>query len=73
MRTSSAMADGTVLMSVTSFFAVSVGRYSAFSARMIFPPALHVTKISNTDKSKQIEVDSSTPASSCGVKTLFAQ
>src|SRR5271165_1552338 len=63
------MADGTVLISVTCSRAGSVGKATAFSAKMIVPPQDKGTKISNTERSKQIEVEASVPANSRGEKT----
>ena len=72
MRSNSAIAEGTVLIRVTSSFSGRLGRCSAFRATMTLPPALNVTNISNTDRSKQTDVENRTAASSCGVKTCFA-
>src|SRR5581483_11187264 len=72
-RSNSRIADGTVLINVTSFAAGKPGSASAFSARIILPPQLSGTNISKIDRSKQIDVDASTPASSSGAKTSFAQ
>jgi hypothetical protein len=63
-RTSSVIADGTVLRSVTSPPAASLGSAMAFSARTTLPPAARVKKISKAEMSKQIEVAASTPAAS---------
>ena len=68
-RTSSDMAEGTVLISVTSSFAGSSGSSRAFSARITVPPQARVTNSSKTDMSKQIDVEPSTPASSSSEKT----
>src|SRR3569833_1554065 len=73
MRSNSRIADGTVFTNVTSARAGSPGSASAFSARITVPPQLNGTNISNTDKSKQIDVDASTPASSSPLKTSRAQ
>ena len=73
MRTNSAMAEGTVLIKVTCQAAGSTGNWRAFSARMTVPPALSGTKSSKIERSKQIEVEKSTPASSCGEKIVLAQ
>ncbi len=48
--------------STTSSFASRSGSASAFSASSSLPPADRVAKISNTDMSKQIEVETSSPA-----------
>ncbi len=63
-RTSSAMAEGTVLISVTWSRAGRSGSSRAFSARITVPPQARVTNSSKTDMSKQIDVEPSTPASS---------
>src|SRR5215213_3084401 len=72
-RTSSVIADGTVLRSVTSPAAAKFGTSSALAARITLPPQANVTKISNTERSKEIEVAARTPAKSAGVKTVRAQ
>src|SRR6185503_11497071 len=72
-RNNSRIADGTVLIMVTSFAAGRFGKASALSARITIPPQLNGTNISNTDRSKQIEVDARTPASSSAVNTSLAQ
>ena len=73
MLNNSAMADGTVLIKVTSWRAGKPGNCRALSARITVPPQLNGTNNSNTDKSKQIDVDARTPANSSRVKILFAQ
>src|SRR3954471_23122508 len=73
MRTNSRIADGTVLISFTSFAAGSVGSAKTFSARITFPPQQSGTNISKIDRSKQIDVEKRTPESSSGVKISFAQ
>src|SRR5712671_3565474 len=70
MRSNSRIADGTVLMSRTSFARGRVGNSKAFFARIIFPPQLNGTKSSKMDKSKQIEVAASIPESSSAEKTF---
>src|SRR6267142_5612384 len=72
-RSNSRIADGTVLMSLTSLAAGNDGSAKAFSARITFPPQHSGTNISKTDRSKQIEVEASTPESSSGVNTSCAQ
>src|SRR5436190_312888 len=67
------MAEGTVLMRVTSRAAGRPGNPSAFSAMMTLPPLLSGTNISKIDKSKQTEVEASTPHSSSAVKASRAQ
>src|SRR5262249_52116345 len=62
-----AIAVGTVLISVTSFAAGSVGSASAFDATITAPPVLSGTNSSNTDKSKQMLVANNTPRSSSAV------
>ena len=66
------MAEGTVLMSVTSEAADSPGNARAFSARMILPPQVNGANNSNTERSKQMEVEARTPVRSSFVKTLCA-
>src|SRR6476469_4599024 len=72
MRTSSAIADGTVLIRVTCLESSTDGRYSAFCTTMILPPTLSGTNISKIDKAKQTEVENRTPETSAGVNTVFA-
>src|ERR1051325_5054151 len=60
-RANSAIADGTVLMSVTSAADASAGSCSAFSAIITVPQQASGTNNSKTDRSKQIEVAASTP------------
>jgi hypothetical protein len=70
--TSSPIAEGTVLMSLTSAASRSAGSSSACPARMSLPPQLRGRKISKTERSKQIEVDARTPDNSSGEKTALA-
>jgi hypothetical protein len=72
-RISSEIAEGTVLMSVTSAAAGRAGRASTSSARMIRPPQERGTNSSKIDRSKQIEVENRTPSRSRGAKTSRAQ
>ena len=73
MRTNSLMLDGTVLMSLTwSRLGISP-KAKAFSATSTAPPQLRGTKISKMERSKQIEVEASTPASSSCENTSCAQ
>src|SRR5438067_12094112 len=72
-RNSSRIADGTVLISVTSLAAGTFANASAFSARITFPPQQTGTNISKTERSKHTDVDASTPSNSSGVKTVRAQ
>src|SRR5215210_113992 len=65
-RSSSDRAEGTVLISSTSPAAGSSGRASGFSATINVPPQARVPKNSNTDRSKQTEVEKSTPPASSG-------
>jgi hypothetical protein len=65
-RISSAIAVGTVFTNVTSSAAGNEGNDSAFSATISFPPELNGKKSSNTERSKQMLVPSSTPARSSG-------
>jgi hypothetical protein len=64
IRISSAMAEGTVSITRTSFLAGNWGRARAFSARITVPPQARGAKISNTDMSKVMEVEARTPDSS---------
>ena len=73
MRTSSAIAEGTVLTSVTSAAAGVVARARASSPSTTAPPAASGAKSSKSERSKLIEVEAKTPANSCGVKTPSAQ
>jgi hypothetical protein len=70
LRTNSAIADGTVLMSRTSSRPARCGSSSAFSASTRCPPAQSGTNSSHTEMSKQMEVEASTPVSSSGGKTV---
>jgi hypothetical protein len=72
-RTSSAAAEGTVLISRTWSRAASAGSSRAFSASTTRPPRQSGTNSSKTDRSKQIEVEASTPDSSAREKTCPAQ
>src|SRR6185295_10370513 len=63
-RTNSTIAEGTVLINVTCCDAGCVARWSTSSPRITAPPQESGAKISNTERSKQIEVDAKTPASS---------
>jgi hypothetical protein len=67
--TNSAAAEGTVLTSVTSPAAASVGNSKALAARITFPPTPSGTKISKTERSKQTEVEASTPDNCSESKT----
>src|SRR5580765_8824895 len=62
MRNNSRIADGTVLIKVKWVVGDSSGKANAFSTSTAVPPLLRVANISNTDRSKQIEVDASTRA-----------
>jgi hypothetical protein len=72
-RTSSAIADGTVSISVTSSRAGSDGSSSALAARISLPPRASVTHSSKTDMSKLIDVAASTPAISASENTPLDQ
>jgi hypothetical protein len=72
-RSSPARTEGTALRSVTSSAAGRVGRARAFSARITRPPRASGTKISKTERSKQIEVEARTPESAAAGKTSRAQ
>src|ERR1043166_1462964 len=69
----SAIADGTVLIKVTGFADLRVARCKALSASITRPPRLSVTNNSNTERSKQIEVEANTPCNSSVEKTVLAQ
>jgi hypothetical protein len=69
VRTSSAMAEGTVSIRVTSSRAGSDGSSRALAARISVPPRASVTKISKTDMSKLIDVEPSTPVISASENT----
>ena len=71
-RSKAAIADGTVLMSVTSFAAGKVDKCNAFSARITLPPQLSGTNSSKTDKSKQMEVENRVPLNNPGRRLVFA-
>ena len=67
------MAEGTVLTSVTCEAAWSVGSSSAFSLTTTLPPRTSGANSSKTERSKQMEVEARTPASSSSVKTSADQ
>src|SRR5215471_17631908 len=73
LSTNSFAAEGTVLTSVTGLLVTKWGNCSTFSARITVPPLHNGTKISKTERSKQIEVEAKTPAKSSEVKILIAQ
>src|SRR5262245_36569445 len=73
MRNNSRIADGTVLIILTSPAAGRVGSARAFLARTTLPPQQSGTNNSKIERSKQTEVDARTPESSCWLKTLLAQ
>ena len=60
-------------MSVTSLASGRLGNCSAFSAMITLPPQLSVANNSNTERSKQMEVEAKTPANTSGVNTSRAQ
>src|SRR5262249_795214 len=70
---SSVIAEGTVLTSVIFSSPSQFCNASASSAIITFPPQLSGTKISNTERSKQIDVHASTPDNSSSLKTSLAQ
>src|SRR5438045_4027880 len=70
--TNSAIAEGTVLTSVTSATANS-GKCKAFSTSITLPPEQSGAKISNTERSKQVDVEASTAERSCVSKVDMAQ
>ena len=61
-RNSSAMADGTVFTRVTCEGAGSAAKASAFCTKITFPPDVKGANSSNTERSKQMEVEANTPA-----------
>ena len=74
--TSSAMAEGTVLISVTRCFAGIADvadNAKALSTRMAVPPPVSGTKSSKTERSKQMEVEARTPARSAAGNERCAQ
>ncbi len=73
--TSSAITEGTVLISVSRRFSSAdmAARARALSTRWTAPPQASVPKISKTDMSKQIEVEPSTAASSAGLNVARVQ
>ena len=71
--TSSFIADGTVLIRVTSPVPACSATPRASSASTIRPPVESVRKISKTDRSKQTDVPARTPESSSAAKSSAAQ
>ncbi len=67
------MTVGTVLISRTSSLKGSSGRARTLSASSTRPPRQRGAKISNTDRSKQIDVAASRPPSSSIENTSRAQ
>ena len=72
-RSSSPSTEGTVLISVTRAAAGRRASEKAFSARITVPPQHSGASSSNTERSKQIEVEARTPASSAGENAARAQ
>src|SRR5215467_12848466 len=71
--TNSHMAEGTVFTRVTPVaFAVSASS-SALLTTTVEPPQLRGAKISNTERSKQIDVDANTRESSSGKNVSWHQ
>src|SRR5436305_10441 len=76
-RTSSLITLGTVLMRVTGTWSPASANARVSRSRKMLPPAANETKISKTDKSKQMEVPASVHASSsreyrdCAQNTRF--
>src|SRR5215207_4145737 len=68
----SAIAEGTVLTRVTSAAAMSAS-CKAFSTSTALPPEQSGANISNTERSKQIEVENNTAERSAAVKVDSAQ
>jgi hypothetical protein len=67
------MAEGTVLISVTSPAAGRSGSSRASAARITVPPQARVTNSSKIERSKAMEVAASTPLRSSSEKTWRAQ
>src|SRR6185436_11773153 len=72
-RTSSAIAEGTVLISRTSSRHEAVAVSNTSPARITRPPQAKGANSSNTERSKLIEVDASAPENSSALNTAPAQ
>ena len=72
IRSNSAITEGTVLSRLTPGSCPISARLSAFRTMIVFPPQLSGAKISNTERSKQIEVEANTPSNSSAEKTSRA-
>src|SRR5215813_12837194 len=72
-RNSSAAAEGTVLTSVIGFVPPYSARSRTVETRIAAPPTLRGANNSKTERSKQIDVDARTPASSCVENRAAAQ
>ncbi len=72
-RSSSAIAEGTVLIRVTAAARGGDASARASSPRITAPPQVSGTNSSNTERSKQIEVAANTPARSAGENVRWAQ
>src|SRR5579864_2987622 len=72
-RSSSAIAEGTVLTSVTAAPGGGEASARASSPRITVPPQQRGTNSSNTERSKQIEVAAKTPARSATENVRRAQ
>src|ERR1051326_2885713 len=71
-RTSSAIADGTVFIRLSSSLQPPLPNRNASSASTTVPPTLNGRNNSNTDRSKQIEVEASTRFRSAPLNTACA-
>src|ERR1700687_4645356 len=72
-RSSSAIAEGTVLIKLTAGGRGGDASARASSPRITVPPQASGTNSSNTERSKQIEVPAKTPARSAGGDVRGAQ
>src|ERR1700674_5444121 len=72
-RSSSAIAEGTVLIKLTAAERGGDASARGKSPRITGPPQASGTNSSNTERSKQIEVPAKTPARSAGENVRCAQ
>ncbi len=72
-RSSAAIAEGTVLIRVTAALAGRAGSARASATTTTVPPRASGRNSSKTERSKVIEVEARTPASSAGVNVSPAQ
>src|SRR6266700_2449156 len=73
IRRISCMIEGQVFTTFTCSRADMVARSSTLPGNITFPPQLKGTKISYTDRSKQIEVEANMPFNSSELNTSRAQ